>query len=194
MLGMMMMHHRQTALALPAVQWADIRVYRHGSPGIESEAEVGVVLHFGRLQVVMRESRVVLVRWPAIDRVQGVSLAVSTMNAEEVGKLCASLSLTDREGPVHKLQDGLKIAEAQKLVLCLTGKFLSPNLINRDAFRTLIPKITNVYAFHFQLLEDRRRVLTGGPWSFDNALIVLKEPAGKGAIKSLNFNQAEFWV
>ncbi|KAK1550870.1 hypothetical protein Q3G72_026149 [Acer saccharum] len=43
-------------------------------------------------------------------------------------------------------------------------------------------------------MDDRWKVLAGGPWSFDNALIVLEEPAGKGAIRSLKFSTAEFWV
>ncbi|KAK3218022.1 hypothetical protein Dsin_011992 [Dipteronia sinensis] len=93
------------------------------------------------------------------------------MNKEEIGKLCASLSLIDREEPVHKLQDELKAAGAQKLALCLAGKILSPDLINRDAFRTLISKIWKV-----------------------RGEVEIEEPAGKWAIKSLSVNQAEFWV
>ena len=123
---------------------------------------------------------------------------VVVMGSETIEKLCASLSLKDREGPVRKLQDELKVAGAQKMALCLAGKVLSLDLVNREAFRSLISRIwkvqggveieaitNNKYAFHFQTIEDRRKVLSGGLWSFDNALIILEEPAGKGAIASL---------
>ncbi|KAK4853534.1 hypothetical protein QYF36_010660 [Acer negundo] len=63
------------------------------------------------------------------------------MSSDEIEKLYASLSLRDHEGPVCRLQDGLKDAGAKKMTLCLGGKLLSPDLINRDAFRSLIARI-----------------------------------------------------
>ncbi|TXG72019.1 hypothetical protein EZV62_000598 [Acer yangbiense] len=119
------------------------------------------------------------------------------------------MSLTEREGPVRRLQGMLKEVGAKKLALCLAGKILSREPINREAFCSLIVRIwkvqggggveievisTNIYAFHFQSFDDRKRVLMGGPWSFDGALIVLEEPEGKGAINSLLFNSVDFWV
>ncbi|TXG48431.1 hypothetical protein EZV62_027725 [Acer yangbiense] len=117
------------------------------------------------------------------------------------------MSLTKREGPVRRLQGVLKEAGAKKLALCLAGKILSRESINREAFRSLIARIwkvqggveievisTNIYAFPFQSFDDRKRVFMGGPWSFDGALIVLEEPEGKGAINSLLFNSVDFWV
>ncbi|TXG71586.1 hypothetical protein EZV62_000165 [Acer yangbiense] len=38
------------------------------------------------------------------------------------------------------------------------------------------------------------KVISGSPWSFDNALMVLEKPVGMGTIESLKFSQAEFWV
>ncbi|TXG51132.1 hypothetical protein EZV62_023656 [Acer yangbiense] len=93
------------------------------------------------------------------------------------------------------------------MALCLAGKILSPDLVNIDTFRSLIARIwklkggveievvtNNVYAFHFQLPEDRRKVFVGGPWTFDDSLIVLEEPIRKGSIKGLKFDKVEFWV
>ncbi|TXG57565.1 hypothetical protein EZV62_015394 [Acer yangbiense] len=131
------------------------------------------------------------------------------MGSQEIERLCASLSLKDKEkeGPVHTLHGGLKENGALKMALCLAGKFLSPDMVNREAFRSVILRIWKlmegvevevvtsiVFAFHFQLDEDRRKVLAGGPWSFDDALIVLEEPTGKGAIRGLKFDVVEFWV
>ncbi|KAK1592048.1 hypothetical protein Q3G72_018419 [Acer saccharum] len=127
------------------------------------------------------------------------------MGLEVIEKLCASLSLKDREGLVHKLHIDLKEGGAQKMALVLAGKILSPDLVNREAFRSLIARIwklrggveielvtNNIYVFHFQLLEDRHKVLAGGLWSFDDSLIVLEEPRGKGDIKGLKFEKVEF--
>ncbi|TXG57618.1 hypothetical protein EZV62_015447 [Acer yangbiense] len=52
----------------------------------------------------------------------------------------------------------------------------------------------NMFTFHFRDENDMRRVVSGGPWSFDDAFIALEKPQGKGTIVSLDFNWAEFWV
>ncbi|TXG49311.1 hypothetical protein EZV62_025186 [Acer yangbiense] len=129
------------------------------------------------------------------------------MGLEEIERLCASMSIKDREGPVRTLNAGLKMGGAQKMALCLAGKILSPDLVNMDAFRSLIARIwkvrggveievitNNVYAFHFQLSEDRRKVFASGPWKFDDSLIVLEEPTGTRSIKGLKFDKVDFWV
>ena len=89
--------------------------------------------------------------------------------------------------------------------LCLAGKILSPDLVNREASKAVISKIwelwggfevkvitNHIFVFHFQLPKDHQKVLTGGPWSFDDALIVLEEPTRKGDIKGLKFDVVEF--
>ncbi|KAI9192859.1 hypothetical protein LWI28_028583 [Acer negundo] len=49
-------------------------------------------------------------------------------------------------------------------------------------------------------MDDRRRVLSGALWYFDNALLMLEEPVGKGSIESIlsiesmTFNSCEFWI
>ena len=66
------------------------------------------------------------------------------MVVAEIEKLCASLSLKDREGPVRTRHNDLKDAGAQKMALCLAGKILSPDLINRVAFRSVIARIWRI--------------------------------------------------
>ncbi|TXG48172.1 hypothetical protein EZV62_027466 [Acer yangbiense] len=76
------------------------------------------------------------------------------MGSEEIEKLCTSLSLKEREGPVHKLHDGLKLSGAQKMSLI--------SRIWKLRGGVEIEVVTsNVFAFHFQLLEDRQKVLNG---------------------------------
>ncbi|KAK0598542.1 hypothetical protein LWI29_035724 [Acer saccharum] len=93
------------------------------------------------------------------------------MNAEDVAKLCESLTLKDKEGPLRPLAPGLKDGGEKRLV----GKLLSTKSVNRDAFINLIPKIWriregveievidgNTFSFTFRCENDRRLVLQGG--------------------------------
>ncbi|KAK3223636.1 hypothetical protein Dsin_010661 [Dipteronia sinensis] len=117
------------------------------------------------------------------------------MNLEEIAKLCASMTLKDAEGPVRRLNDDLKMEGVERLSLSLMGKVLMTKMVNRDAFVGVLKKIWlvqngveieeirgNVFAYHFMNQEDRRRIWAGGPWTFDDALIVLAEPTGKGEV------------
>lgn len=52
----------------------------------------------------------------------------------------------------------------------------------------------NTYLFYFRNQGDRFRVLLGGPWSFDNCLLVLEKLLGVGEIARLPFNRVVFWV
>ncbi|KAL5823176.1 hypothetical protein ACOSQ4_021076 [Xanthoceras sorbifolium] len=130
------------------------------------------------------------------------------MNADEIASRCASLSLqTDAMEPRIVLETPLKVAGERKLALCLVGKILTTKLINREAFRAIIPKIwrttqtfiienvkENVFVFQFQNQVDKRRVLMGGPWSFDKCLIVLEEPLGDCKFLEMGFTTVQFWI
>ncbi|KAH9740841.1 peroxidase 59 [Citrus sinensis] len=48
--------------------------------------------------------------------------------------------------------------------------------------------------FKFADEADKRRVIAGGLWHFDRALIVLTEPKRIGEITKQSFTHAEFWV
>lgn len=48
--------------------------------------------------------------------------------------------------------------------------------------------------FKFSFEEDKRRIMAGGPWHFNRALIVLKEPSGIGDVIRQAFTHASFWV
>ena len=50
----------------------------------------------------------------------------------------------------------------------------------------------NIFLFKFGLEEEKKRVLMGGPWHFDRALLVLTEPDGIGAIKKQSFMHSSF--
>ncbi|KAL5857646.1 hypothetical protein ACOSQ3_005104 [Xanthoceras sorbifolium] len=129
------------------------------------------------------------------------------MEATDIAKLCETLSLSEKEGPIVHLDASLKKIGMDKMNLCSVGKIISSKIINREAFCTVIPKIwkmaqdveievlsTNVFVFHFRNLRDRQRILTGGPWNFDRSLLVLEQPRGNGYVDTMSFSMVEFWV
>ncbi|KAK3212448.1 hypothetical protein Dsin_017154 [Dipteronia sinensis] len=94
-----------------------------------------------------------------------------------------------------------------RMSLCVVGKVLSNKKVNREAFMRVIRRIwqvddgldiesvtANMFTFHFRDEDDMSRVISGSPWSFDDALIALERPSGKGTVESLGFNWADFWV
>ncbi|TXG47986.1 hypothetical protein EZV62_027280 [Acer yangbiense] len=127
------------------------------------------------------------------------------MDQEEIVRLCASLSLKSKEETLWSIRDTLKDSAGRKLDLCLVGKVLTNKHINREAFRTVMPKVwqttlgvevvqDNTFLFYFHNQGDRFRIFSGGPWSFDNSLLVLEKPLGLGDVASLAFNRVDFWI
>ncbi|KAL5827898.1 hypothetical protein ACOSQ3_019749 [Xanthoceras sorbifolium] len=131
----------------------------------------------------------------------------SEMNANDIATLCANMKLTEEEKDVVCIEGSTKVEGVKKLSLCLVGKLLSSRLTNREAFRSFIARIWrtthavevehvggNVYAFHFQSNLDRKQVLMGGPWNFDNALLVLEVPSGYGDFSNMSFRWSDLWI
>ncbi|KAK2655005.1 hypothetical protein Ddye_008057 [Dipteronia dyeriana] len=134
------------------------------------------------------------------------------MDFEEVTKLFASLSLTDKDGPdspVVKLDTHMEEIEEPKVALSLVGKIFANERIDRYVFKRIIPKIwrttqefevewirENLFAFHFTNQMDRKGVIARGPWSFDNFLLALEEPKGlsDSDIAKMQFNCVEFSI
>ena len=52
----------------------------------------------------------------------------------------------------------------------------------------------NIFEFQFKNLEARQRILSGGPWRFNRAIILFEEPLGTREIANMKFNRTEFWV
>ncbi|KAL5819765.1 hypothetical protein ACOSQ4_023607 [Xanthoceras sorbifolium] len=122
------------------------------------------------------------------------------MNTEEVESLCVTLSLEGNKEPVAELDGELQLASCRKLDLSVVGRLLATRKINHEAFRAIIMKIwhttqeveievlrDNIFRFHFSNMIDRKRVLAGGPWTFDGSLLVLEESKDVGILGC-------FWV
>ncbi|TXG58564.1 hypothetical protein EZV62_016393 [Acer yangbiense] len=129
------------------------------------------------------------------------------MDSVDITSLCASLTINSCDGPVQLLDGRLKEDAISRLSLCMVGRILTCKRVNREAFMQVIGKIWkvskgvniesvlgNTFAFHFGDESDLNRVLAGSPWSFDNALLALERPVGKGTVDNLSFSHTDFWV
>ncbi|KAK3192989.1 hypothetical protein Dsin_024299 [Dipteronia sinensis] len=129
------------------------------------------------------------------------------MNADDIALMCDAISLKEKARPVCVLDTKLKDRGEKRLALCLVGKILTTKLVNRNVFVNVMNRIWrvdggveiepikgNIFAFFFKNAEDRQRVLNGGPWSFDRAIIVFEKPAGTGDVLDMKFNSVDFWV
>ncbi|KAK0583918.1 hypothetical protein LWI29_005055 [Acer saccharum] len=129
------------------------------------------------------------------------------MKSEELAILCSALSIQEKERPVETLDAKLKAKGEHLLSLCLVGKVLSNKLINKEALINVLSNLWranegveiedlegNLFACHFKSLEDKKYIQSGGPWTFDRAIIALEEPSGTGEVASMKFNRVEFWV
>lgn len=126
------------------------------------------------------------------------------MESDPIHNLCSDMAKTNIK--TVTLEEAVLQKADEKVSLSLVGKILSTKKINRDAFRSIIPNIWrvdgisvehcrgNIYVFRFDSETEKKRVLNGGPWSFNNSLIVLEEPTGSGDISKMLFNRASFWV
>ncbi|KAL5826595.1 hypothetical protein ACOSQ3_018434 [Xanthoceras sorbifolium] len=126
---------------------------------------------------------------------------------EEISKICERLSLSDEDGPVARMGVGLQENGIRLVSLSLIGKIIANREINREAFRSIIPRIwktkhefsieligTNTFVFQFKCHWDRKRVLEGGPWCFDKHLIVLREAKGLGKVSEVDFSLTPLWI
>ncbi|KAK3188613.1 hypothetical protein Dsin_028174 [Dipteronia sinensis] len=104
------------------------------------------------------------------------SLGVWSMDADEIEKRCAALSIGG-EVPTLKITGEAHRESVIEVSHCLVRKLLSRKRVNREAFK-----------------DDRVMVWSRGPWHFNNSLLVLERPTGPGEILKLQFSRVEFWV
>ncbi|PON48389.1 hypothetical protein PanWU01x14_237840 [Parasponia andersonii] len=130
------------------------------------------------------------------------------MDPEEIARLCERLNLDDQDGPVMKMNTSIIEDGKEKMELCLVGRVFGNKIVNRESQGDMAEQvwrtsrkvkvesmgITNFFIFHFGCKVDRQRVLSGGPWTFNNQLISLLRPQGVGMVSSMDFTKVPFWV
>ncbi|XP_050229503.1 uncharacterized protein LOC126678651 [Mercurialis annua] len=126
----------------------------------------------------------------------------------DILSLCESLSLSDDEDiVVCNLGDEARLVGEQKVALSLVGKILTTKRVNREGiintvnflWRTKKPLVVevigiNIFVVHFESQEDKRRVLAGGPWNYQEQIIVLEIPRGTGDYAEMKFDTIPFWI
>ncbi|KAL5574765.1 hypothetical protein UlMin_016464 [Ulmus minor] len=130
------------------------------------------------------------------------------MDSEELSSLCASLALEEDEETLSlDLEAGLQAQGERSIDRSIVGCVLSMGPVARDAFVHMIKGVwktkerfdveaigSNKFVFHFLFTADRRRVISGGPWCFQNKLLVLEEPTGVGDYSKMSFSNTPFWI
>ncbi|KAH9735378.1 hypothetical protein KPL71_017712 [Citrus sinensis] len=77
---------------------------------------------------------------------------------------------------------------------CLMGKVLLSRGVNKEGLKAALHLGNNIFMFKFAEETDKKRVLSGGPWHFDRAIIVLTEPQGIEEVTKQSFSWTSFWV
>lgn len=102
--------------------------------------------------------------------------------------------------------EDIKIGD-ERAVSCLVAKVFSHNLVNRDTFRSQMPRILqshrlveiervgdNIFLLEFTSEHDRRRALKDGPWNFFKDLVLFKEIKGLQQPRAIEFTDLSIWV
>ncbi|XP_061996601.1 uncharacterized protein LOC133714499 [Rosa rugosa] len=143
--------------------------------------------------------RFVLKVWLVFERV------LSSME-EVVGEFSRRLAIQDDEDlEVITVDDPTSLIAER---FWLVGKVLTGKKVNVESFRRIIRKIwltkeefsilewenSERFVFSFKTEGDRRRVLQGSPWSFDNSLLVLVPTDGMIDPGAIPLTHQEFWI
>lgn len=104
---------------------------------------------------------------------------------EDIGARMAAMGLDDKEN--EGLCFGEEAEEASnKFKLCLVGRFLTEKSLNIRAMKSKLADIwrpvrginikdlkPGIFLFQFYHIDDMQWVLSGGPWSFDGAMLII---------------------
>ncbi|KAL8107081.1 hypothetical protein AgCh_023757 [Apium graveolens] len=104
----------------------------------------------------------------------------------------ADLIIEEEENEDFSFDEGVE-EQVNRYELCLVGRFLTEKSINTRAMTSKLADVwkptmginikeidPGIFLFQFYHREDLSWVFNGGPWSFDNAMLVVsKIPSGK---------------
>lgn len=106
------------------------------------------------------------------------------MDIEELIRKCTAISIKGEQ--LNKISFmGRKSARGEQIAACyLVGKIMHQRGVNLEGLRSAMLQIwrTNkevrIEMLKFAVEADKKRVMGGGPWHFDGALMVLMKPKG----------------
>lgn len=163
----------QTSLSLP---WLGLRVY-------DSSYYISVY----------RSIPQILLYWEAM--------------ADEVINCLESMKLTADEEETITISDEGRRMEIESCTMSLIGKFLTCKPFNKKAAKNTLQKAwgledkvqivevgPNLFQFKFNTEFDMERILKGGPWSFDNQLLMLTRWKNGMRAENVQLQHAALWV
>ncbi|KAH9792118.1 CCHC-type domain-containing protein [Citrus sinensis] len=129
------------------------------------------------------------------------------MDTEELIRKCKAISIKGEQPNKISFMGRKSVRGEQIAACCLVGKIMHQRGVNLEGLRYAMLQIwrtnkevrieslgSNIFMFKFDVEADKKRVMGGGPWHFDRALMVLTEPKGIGDIANQSFTHTPFWV
>ena len=127
--------------------------------------------------------------------------------AEDVTESMVSLKLTSEEEEDIQVSDEGRMDEINSCALSLIGKFLTCKPFNRKAAKNMLQRVwvlgkelqifevgINLFQFKFQSEYKLDRILRGGPWTFDNQLLMLTWSRTGMSANNVVLEHASLWV
>ena len=127
--------------------------------------------------------------------------------AEDVTESMVSLKLTSDEEEDIQVSDEGRMDEINSCALSLIGKFLTCKPFNRKAAKNMLQRVwvlgkelqifevgINLFQFKFQSEYKLDRILRGGPWTFDNQLLMLTWSRTGMSANNVVLEHASLWV
>ena len=142
--------------------------------------------------------------WP----VRRVLLLFFTTNmVDEMTDSMEKMKLTSEEEEVIEISDEGILEALESCNLSLIGKFLMCKPFNKMAAKNTIRRAwgvddaleiskvgLNLFQFEFQSEFEMDRILRGGPWSFDNQLLMLQRWKKGMTVGNIRMVTASLWV
>ena len=114
---------------------------------------------------------------------------------------------TMEEEEVITIRDEDRRDEIESCSLSLLGKFLTRKPFNKRVAQTTLRRTwglkesmqivevgSNLFQFKFEKEFDMDRVFKGGPWSFDNQVILLRRWQPRMTATNVKFDSMALWV
>ncbi|KAL9460149.1 hypothetical protein AB3S75_003367 [Citrus x aurantiifolia] len=129
------------------------------------------------------------------------------MDTDELIRKCNAITIREEDKTSMSLEVNVTATRGKMLASCLVGKVLLTRAVNKEGFKSALQQVwrtvkevkieslgNNCFMFKFTEEADKKRVLTGGPWHFDRALLVLTKPKGIGELTKQSFTHTAFWI
>ncbi|VFQ59155.1 unnamed protein product [Cuscuta campestris] len=133
------------------------------------------------------------------------------MEGRDVDRLNIGVTQLDldeeQEGLSFLPNGGAPTTEISLHTWTIDGRFLTDKVIKFDIMQRvmaaawklalgvrIVQKDDNLYLFHFFHMKDATRIIEEGPWSFDNATLVMKLLSPGEVVEAKDLNLVQMWV